>query len=67
MGEAKEELSADLKGEEVAIGFNPHYLVDVLKTLDTEKVSLSLTDPDKPGLLKAKDGYLYVVMPMQLN
>jgi len=67
MGEAKEELMADSKGGEVAIGFNPHYLIDALKNLDIDQVSLSLTEPDKPGLLKGKEGYLYVVMPMQLN
>lgn len=67
LGEAKEELSADVQGREVAIGFNPHYLIDVLKNLDVEKISLSLTDPDKPGLLRGKEGYLYVIMPMQLN
>jgi DNA polymerase-3 subunit beta len=67
MGEAKEELAAEMKGPEMAIGFNPQYLIDVLKNLDIENISLSLTDPDKPGLVKGKDGYLYVVMPMQLN
>lgn len=67
LGEAKEELSAETTGDEVAIGFNPSYLIDVLKNLDVDKVSLSLTDPDKPGLIKGKDGYLYVVMPMQLS
>ncbi len=67
LGEAKEELAAEVTGDEVAIGFNPHYLMDALKNLDIEKISFALTDPDKPGLLKGKDGYLYVVMPMQLN
>lgn len=67
LGEAKEELIADVTGEELAIGFNPHYLIDALKNLDIDKISFSLTDPDKPGLMKGKDGYLYVVMPMQLN
>ncbi|HXV28371.1 MAG TPA: DNA polymerase III subunit beta [bacterium] len=67
LGEAKEELPAEVKGKEVSIGFNPHYLTDVLKNLDAENVSFSLTDPDKPGLLKGKNGYLYVIMPMQLN
>ena len=67
LGEAKEELPADMNGRELAIGFNPHYLMDVLKNLDVEKVSLSLTDPDKPGLVGGKEGYLYVIMPMQLN
>ncbi len=67
LGEAKEELGADVKGGDLAIGFNPHYLIDVLKNLDMDMVSFSLTDSDKPGLVKGKDGYLYVVMPMQLN
>jgi DNA polymerase-3 subunit beta len=67
LGEAKEELNAELQGDEIAIGFNPNYLIDVLKNLDIENVSFSLTDPDKPGLVKGKDDYLYVIMPMQLN
>jgi len=67
LGEAKEELAADVKGDDIAIGFNPHYLIDVLKNLDVDEVLFSLTDPDKPGLVKGKDGYLYVIMPMQLN
>ena len=67
LGEAKEELTADVTGDELAIGFNPHYLVDALKNLDIENIAFSLTDADKPGLLKGKDGYQYVVMPMQLN
>ena len=67
LGEAKEELNAETTGDELAIGFNPHYLIDVLKNMDVDKVSLSLTDPDKPGLIKGKDNYLYVIMPMQLN
>jgi DNA polymerase-3 subunit beta len=67
LGEAKEELPAEMKGREVAIGFNPQYLMDVLRNLEVDKISLSLTEPDKPGLVKGKEGYQYVVMPMQLN
>ena len=67
LGEAKEELAAEVRGRELTIGFNPHYLTDVLKNLDMEDVSISLTDPEKPGLVKGKNGYLYVIMPMQLS
>jgi len=67
LGEAREEVSAEVNGGELAIGFNPAYLLDVLKNLDVDTVSFSLTEPDKPGLLKGKDDYLYVIMPMQLN
>lgn len=67
MGEAHEELEAELSGEDLTIGFNPGYLLDVLKNLDVEKVQLSLSGPDKPGLLKGKKDCLHVIMPMQLN
>ncbi len=67
LGEAREELEAEFEGTDVAIGFNPQYLQDVLKNLDVEKVTLGVTEPDKPGLLKGKDDYLYVIMPMQLT
>lgn len=67
LGEAREEVEASTEGEDIIIGFNPNYLIDVLKNLDVEKISLGLTNPDKPGLIKGKEDYLCVIMPMQLN
>ena len=67
LGEAKEEISAEVSGDDLTIGFNPGYVIDVLKNLETEEVSLSMTDADKPGLIRGEEGYLYVVMPMQLS
>jgi DNA polymerase-3 subunit beta len=67
LGEAREEVEADTEGDDLVIGFNPNYLIDVLKNLDVEKVSLRLSNPDKPGLVRGKDDYLCVIMPMQLN
>jgi DNA polymerase-3 subunit beta len=67
LGESREEIPAQINGGELAIGFNPNYLLDVLKNLDIQTVSFALTEPDKPGLLQGKEDYLYVIMPMQLN
>lgn len=67
LGEAKEELVAETKGGEITVGFNPHYFMDVLKNLDTENISVHLSNPDRPGLLRGKEGYQYVIMPMQLS
>lgn len=67
LGEAREEVDATTEGDDVVIGFNPNYLIDVLKNLDVEKIHLGFTHPDKPGLVKGKDDYLCVIMPMQLN
>ncbi len=67
LGEAKEEIEVDVSGDDLSIGFNPGYLIDVLKNLDENEVSLSLTDPDKPGLIRSGQDYQYVIMPMQLT
>lgn len=67
MGEAKEDVASEFKGNEITIGFNPGYFIDVLKNLEEEKITISLTEPDKPGLVKGREGYLYVIMPMQIS
>ncbi len=66
LGEVKEEIEAEVKGDSISIGFNPQYLMDALKILEVDKVSISLSQPDKPGLVRGRDGYVYVVMPMQI-
>lgn len=65
VGESREELSAEYSGKELAIGFNPAYLIDVLKNLQDEQISFEVTDPERPGVIRT-DGYVYIVLPMRL-
>jgi DNA polymerase-3 subunit beta len=70
LGEAKESLTAEYKGDPVEIGFNAQYLLDFLGVAGTPAVSLELKDADSQGMLRpAESGetdYRYVVMPMRL-
>jgi len=66
VGEFHEEVEVEYQGKELVIGFNPVYLIDVLKNLEEETVSLELTDGEKPGVIRIS-GYVYVVLPMRLN
>lgn len=66
-GEAREEIDIAYQGEEFSIGFNPQYLIDVLKSLTQETVSFELTVPEKPGVIRAEDNYVYIVLPMQFT
>lgn len=66
VGEFHEELAVEYSGKELVIGFNPVYLMDVLKNLHDEFISLELTDTDKPGVIRI-GGYIYIVLPMRLN
>lgn len=68
MGEAeiKTELSS-YSGEALEIGFNPAYVLDALKVVDSEEVTLEMKAGNKPGVLKTESQFLYVVMPVSLN
>ncbi len=66
IGESSEIVPMEYKGKEVAIGFNPSYLIDVLKNLDSELIDLELMDGEKPGVIRS-DKYVYIVLPMRLS
>jgi DNA polymerase-3 subunit beta len=67
VGEARETLAINYRGKDVAIAFNPVYLMDPLKALDVDEVFLEVTDELSPGLLKINGPFLYVIMPMRMS
>ena len=67
VGEAKESLAINYKGKDLAIAFNPKYLLDPLNALDNDEVFFELIDELSPGVLKINGPFLYVVMPMRLS
>lgn len=67
IGEAHEELQATYSGPEFSVGFNPSYMVDVLKALSDGKIEIEFPGPDKPGVIRTRDRYIYIVLPMQLS
>ncbi len=70
VGEASESVSVEYEDEPMEIGFNAHYMLDFLTTLDCEKVDLWLRDRETQGLLKPSEAgdfeYSYVIMPMKI-
>lgn len=66
--EAEEELSLAYNGDQLEIGFNVSYLLDVLSVLSGESVKITLSDPNSSALLEESesDDSTYVVMPMRL-
>jgi DNA polymerase-3 subunit beta len=67
VGEARETLAVNYKGKEIAIAFNPRYLIDPLNSLTEDEVFFELIDELSPGVLKINGPFLYVVMPMRLS
>ena len=66
--QAEEIVNVEYQGDNLEVGFNVSYLLDVLSVLDGNKVRLSLADSASSALLEeAETGdSLYVVMPMRL-
>jgi len=70
IGEAKDKVDIDYRGEDIEIGFNSQYLIDFLSTVRGEKVKIELKDTNSSVLMRPETGedvnYLYVLMPMKL-
>ncbi len=67
VGEARESMAINYKGKDMAIAFNPGYVIDPLGALTQDEVFLELIDELSPGVLKINGPFLYVVMPMRLS
>jgi DNA polymerase-3 subunit beta len=66
-GEATINFPCKYEGTDVEIGFNPQFLVDALRVVDSDEITLELTAPNRPGLLKGGPNFLYVIMPVNLQ
>lgn len=73
--QATERIDADLEGDDISIAFNPGYLEEGLKAIDSAYANLCFTTSTKPALLKGKaavdaevdEAYQYLIMPVRLS
>jgi DNA polymerase-3 subunit beta len=70
--EANERLSCEHEGEDIEIGFNARFMIEMLSNLDTDQIKLNMSAPNKAGVIlpvdKDKDeDILMLVMPVMLN
>ena len=66
-GEATINFPCKFEGADVEIGFNPQFLTEALRVVDSDEIALELTAPNRPGLLKGGPDFLYVIMPVNLQ
>jgi len=70
--EANERLACEHEGDDVEIGFNARFLIEILNHLDSDEIEMLLSAPNRAGLIipKEKDDnedILMLVMPVMLN
>ncbi|MBT1699784.1 DNA polymerase III subunit beta [Fulvivirgaceae bacterium PWU4] len=70
--EANERLSCEHEGEDIEIGFNAKFLVEMLTNMDSDQIRLTMSAPNKAGVIypaekDAAEDILMLVMPVMLN
>lgn len=70
--EANERLSCEHEGEDIEIGFNAKFLVEMLTNLDSDQIRLTMSAPNKAGVIlpaekDKNEDILMLVMPVMLN
>jgi DNA polymerase-3 subunit beta len=68
LGEAREEITAEYKGESFEIGFNAKYFIDALSAIKDDQAVLELGDETSPCVLSSEydRDFTHVIMPMRL-
>jgi DNA polymerase-3 subunit beta len=68
VGEAREEIAGQYKGDEISIGYNARYLIDILQEMEGENVMMELQEALSPTLLldTEDNDYKCVIMPMRV-
>jgi DNA polymerase-3 subunit beta len=68
IGEVNEEISVITEGKDIEIAFNSKYLIDVLKVLESEYITLEFTTNVSPCIVRPVDSeiYVYMLLPVRV-
>ena len=67
IGEAKDVVPIKYAGEKIEIMFNPSYVMDPLKVIDDDEVTINLHNGHSPAVIKCSIPFLYVLMPLRIS
>ena len=68
IGSMNEEIMIAKEGKDLLIGFNPKFLIDALRVIEDEEVTLYLMNPKAPCFIKnEKEEYIYLILPVNFN
>lgn len=68
IGSMNEEIMISKEGKDLLIGFNPKFLIDALRVIDDEEVTLYLMNAKAPCFIKDEvESYIYLILPVNFN
>ena len=68
LGSMKEDIDIEKEGKDIMIGFNPKFLIDALRVIDDENVTIYMVNPKAPCYIKDEEQkYIYLILPVNFN
>ncbi len=68
VGSMNETIDIEKEGKDILIGFNPKFLIDALKVIDDEIVTIYYVNPKAPCFIKDnEEHYIYLILPVNFN
>ena len=68
IGSMDERLEIKKSGDDLLIGFNPKFIIEALRSIDDDEVSLYFTSPKSPCFIRDdSDRYIYLILPINFN
>jgi len=68
LGSLNDSIDISKDGNDITIGFNPKFLIDVLRVIDDDEVDIYLQSPKSPCIIKDEElSYIYLVLPVNIN
>ena len=68
LGSMKEDIDIQKEGKDILIGFNPKFLIDALRVIDDEEVTIYMVNPKAPCYIRdEEEKYVYLILPVNFN
>lgn len=68
VGSMNEDIDIEKSGKDIMIGFNPKFLIDALRVIEDEIITVYMVNPKAPCIIKNNDeSYLYLILPVNFN
>ncbi len=68
LGSMNEDITIQKEGKDIMIGFNPKFIIEVLRVIEEEEVTIYLTNSKAPCFIRdEEDNYIYLILPVNFN
>lgn len=68
IGSMDEDIDASKEGKDILIGFNPRFLMDALRVIDEDEITMYMINPKAPCFIRdQEETYIYLILPVNFN